>query len=164
METLKDLYIDQLQDIYSACKQSRDITVELEEAATDVELKKALGSGHQGISEGMNMLKSLIASHGADSKGKHCKGMEGLVKEARAHALDETFGDASVRDAMIITQYQRMAHYAIAAYGCVKAFAGRLGLDSDAGKLDEHLGYTYDGDDKMTALAIGGINAGAATA
>ena len=161
MDTLKDLYIDQLQDIYSACTQSRDVTVELEKAATDPELKKALHSGHKGISDGLQMLEALIKGHGADPKGEHCKGMEGLVKEARSHALEEEFGDDAVRDVMIITQYQRMAHYAIAGYGCVKAFATRLGLDEEAARLDTHLSNTYDGDDHMTRLATSGINADA---
>lgn len=162
MDDLKDLYIDQLRDLYSACGQSRDMTVELEKAATDTELKTALHAGHKGISRGITMLEGLIRGHGADPAGEHCKGMEGLVKEARAHALDETFGDDAVRDASIIAQYQRMAHYAIAGYGCVKAFAGRLGLDDEAAKIDENLSHTYDGDEKMTALAVGGINSEAA--
>ena len=159
MDSLKDLYIDQLRDLYSACKQSRDVTVELERAATDEGLKKALHSGHKGIGDGMTMLKGLIEGHGETPSGEHCKGMEGLVTEAREHALEEDFSDDAVRDAMIITQYQRMAHYAIAGYGCVKAFAGRLGLQDEAAKIDEHLGYTYDGDERMTELATGSINA-----
>lgn len=161
MDTLKDLYIDQLRDIYSACKQSRDVTIQLEKAATHSELKEALHSGHKGISDGMTMLEGLIRGHGEEPSGEHCKGMEGLVKEARAHALEEDFSDDAVRDASIITQYQRMAHYAIAGYGCVKAFAGRLGLEDEAAKLDEHLGYTHDGDEHMTKLATGSINADA---
>ena len=158
MDTLKDLYIDQLQDIRSACKQSRDITVELEKAATHPELKDALHAGHKGISDGIEMLDDLLTAHGADPEGEFCKGMEGLVKEARSHVLEESFGDDAVRDAMIVTQYQRMAHYAVAGYGCVKAFAQKLGLEEDARRLDTHLGNTYDGDDRMTGLAVGGIN------
>lgn len=162
MDSLKDLYIDQLRDLYSACKQSRDVTIELERAATHADLKDALHSGHKGIADGMTMLEGLIRGHGEEPSGEHCKGMEGLVKEARAHVLETEFGDDAVRDAMIITQYQRMAHYAIAGYGCVKAFAARLELDDEADTLDEHLGYTYDGDDRMTEIATGSVNAAAA--
>ena len=162
MDSLKDLYIDQLRDLHSACRQSRDVTVELERAATHEGLKKALHSGHKGISDGIAMLEGLIEGHGEKASGEHCKGMEGLVTEAREHALEGDFSDDAVRDAMIITQYQRMAHYAIAGYGCVKAFAGRLDLADEAAKIDEHLGNTYDGDDRMTELATGSINADAA--
>lgn len=162
MDNLKELYVDQMRDIYSACKQSRDITIELEKASSHDSLKAALHAGHQGISSGMTALEELIRGHGAEPGGEHCRGMEGLVKEARAHALEGTFGDDAVRDAMIITQYQRMAHYAIAGYGCIKAFATRLELLNEAEKIDELLSATYDGDDTMTSLALGGINADAA--
>ncbi|WP_298429879.1 DUF892 family protein [uncultured Jannaschia sp.] len=162
MDTLKDLYVDQLQDIYSACKQSRDATMKMEEAATDPDLKAALHAGHKGIEKGMSMMADVLRGHGADPDGEFCKGMEGLVKEVDAHVFNEEFGDDAVRDAMIITQYQRMAHYAIAGYGCCKAFAHRLDLEDEASKLDKHLSNTYDGDETMTALAMGGINRDAA--
>lgn len=63
---------------------------------------------------------------------------------------------------MIITQYQRMVHYALAGYGSVVAFANRLGLDDDAAKLQKLLDETYDGDRHMTAIATGGVNKAAA--
>ena len=162
MDSLKDVYIDQMQDIYSANEQSAKITRKLADAASNSELKSALKSGVEGIETGMKKLKGLIEGHGADPEGEHCKGMEGLVKEAQAHALDEKFGDDDVRDAMIITQYQRMVHYGIAGYGCCKAFAKRLGLDDDARVLDECLSHTYDGDEHMTAIATGEVNKAAA--
>ncbi|MGR3496763.1 DUF892 family protein [Citreimonas sp.] len=163
MDDLKDLYIDQMQDLHSACKQSRDIVIKLEEAAKDDRLKEALHAGHKGISDGMEMIASIVRAHDADPEGEHCKGMQGLVAEAKAHALEEDFSDDDVRDAMIITQYQRMVHYAIAGYGCCKAFAQRLNLDDDAAKIDKHLSHTYHGDETMTALARNGINKAAAT-
>ena len=98
MQSLKDVYHDQLQDIYSACKQSLDVTTELGRAASNKELSEALIAGGQGISKGMDALKSICAEHDIDPEGEHCKGMEGLVKEARAHALEEDFGDDDVRD------------------------------------------------------------------
>ncbi len=162
MNSLKDVYLDQLQDIYSADKQSLDITTKLGAAATDKGLSEALIDGANGISRGMDKIASLCADHGIDPTGEHCKGMEGLVREARAHALDEDFGDDDTRDAMIITQYQRMAHYGIAGYGCLVAFANRLGLDGDAAVLQDCLDHTYDGDRRMTEIATGGINKAAA--
>ncbi len=162
MNSLKDVYLDQLQDIYSADKQSLEITTKLGQAATDKTLSEALIAGAQGIATGMEKVAQLCSDHGIDPTGEHCKGMEGLVKEARAHALEETFGDDDARDAMIITQYQRMCHYGIAGYGCLVAFANRLGLDGDAAVLQECLDHTYDGDRRMTDLATSGINAAAA--
>ena len=158
MDSLKDLYLDQLQDLYSADEQSRDVTIELEKAATDTALRDALHRGHNGISAGMDVMAGILRRHDREPGQEKCHGMAGLVKEARAHALEGSFSDDDVRDAMIITQYQRMAHYAIAGYGCVKAFGERLGLSEDVELLDRHLSNTYDGDEKMTALAKGGIN------
>ncbi len=162
MNSLKDIYIDQMQDLYSANKQAIDVTKKLTEAATHSGLKDALKAGVEGIERGQEKLEAMIKAHDADPNGEHCKGMEGLVKEANAHALNAEFGDDDVRDAMIITQYQRMVHYAIAGYGCLHAFAKRLGLDTEVVKLNEMLDNTYDGDRTMTDLAIGGINKAAA--
>lgn len=164
MKNLHDVYHAQLQDSYSACKQSLEVTAEMAEATGNDELKKALTDATDGITDGMNKLASLCANHDIDPTKHFCKGMQGLAEEAREHALKEDFEDNDARDAMIITQYQRMAHYAIAAYGCLKAFANRLELDGEAATLDEMLDSCYDGDRRMTMLAVGpdGINAEAA--
>jgi len=159
MNTLHDVYHDQLQDLHSACAQSLDITTKLGRAANDKELSEALIAGSQGISEGLDTLKSICAEHDINPTGEHCKGMEGLVAEAKAHVLDGEFGDDDVRDAMIITQYQRMVHYALAGYGCLVAFANRIGKNEEAAKLQQLLDHTYDGDRRMTQIATnGGVN------
>lgn len=80
------------------------------------------------------------------------------MTEARKHALETEFADEDAQDAAIISQYQRMAHYAIAGYGCVRTFANRLGLDGDAAKLQECLDNTWEGDRHMTEIAEGGVN------
>ncbi|MEM7701756.1 MAG: ferritin-like domain-containing protein [Pseudomonadota bacterium] len=158
LSTLKDLYIDQLQDLYSADKQSLEATKMLRDAATDNDLKDALSAGVEGIQTGIDTIENLIKGYDADPDGEFCKGMKGLVKEARAHALDTDFSDHDVRDAMIITQYQRMTHYGLAGYGCLVAFAKRLDLPKEASKLQECLDNTYGGDREMTRIATGGIN------
>lgn len=162
LSTFTDVYIDQLQDLYSADKQSLEATRKLHEAAANGELKTALKNGVDGIQEGIETLEGIIKSHDAQPDGEFCKGMEGLVKEARAHVLDADFSDDDVRDAMIITQYQRMTHYGLAGYGCLVAFAKRLGLTSDASKLQTCLDNTYSGDREMTRIATDGINQAAA--
>lgn len=162
LSTLKDLYIDQLQVLYSADKQSLEATRKLHETATNDDLKTALSNGVEGIQEGIDTLEGIIKSHDADPDGEFCKGMEGLVKEARAYALNAVFCDDDVRDAMIITQYQRMTHYGLAGHGCLVAFAKRLGLTDDAAKLQTRLDNTYGGDREMTRIATGQINDAAA--
>ncbi|MEM9638916.1 MAG: DUF892 family protein [Pseudomonadota bacterium] len=158
IDTLEDLYIEQLKDLHSANSQALEITKEMAKTASDSGLADALNAGADGIRRGNDAIKKIAEGHDESPTGEHCKGMEGLVKEARAHALDETFGEDATRDAMIITQYQRLVHYAIAGYGCLAAFANRLELDSDVTALKECLDASYEGDRTMTALATGGIN------
>lgn len=162
--SLKELYIDQLQDLYSANRQSIEITRELSQVANDEELSKALSDGVNGIGDGLSILNEIISEHGEDPTGEFCKGMEGLVKEVRAHVLNVDFADSDIKDAAIIPQYQRMVHYALAGYGTVVAFANRLELDGDAAKLQKALDDTYGGDRRMTQIAQNGINKEAAKA
>jgi ferritin-like metal-binding protein YciE len=164
INTLKDLYIDQLQDIYSANRQALKVTQELKQAAHSQDLREALGAGVDGIEQGMAQVKELIQKHDADPRGEHCKGMEGLVAEARAHGIEAEIADEDVRDASIIAQYQRMTHYGISGYGTACAFANRLGLEEDAGVLEACLDNTRDGDEHMTAIASGEVNPAAAEA
>ncbi|MGF1476633.1 MAG: ferritin-like domain-containing protein [Geminicoccaceae bacterium] len=162
INNLKDVYVDQLQDLYSANRQALEMTQRLAEAASNAELKSALEAGVSGIRDGLNQVEALVKGHDADPQGEHCRGMEGLVSEAKAHAFDEDFGDNDARDAMIITQYQRMAHYALAGYGCLVAFAGRLDLSDDKKVLHECLDACYDGDRRMTDIATSSVNPAAA--
>lgn len=158
LDTLEDLYLDQLKDIHSANTQALKITAALAAAATDHGLVEALKAGAEGIEQGIDALQMIATRHDERPDGEHCKGMEGLAQEARAHALDQDFGDDATRDAMIITQYQRLVHYALAGYGCLVAFAERLELREDVTALRTCLDKTYDGDRTMTELASGGIN------
>jgi ferritin-like metal-binding protein YciE len=162
IQNLKDLYIDQLQDIYSANRQSLEATRQLREMASADDLRSALDAGVNGIEEGIAKVEVLIKGHNADPTGEFCKGMEGLVKEAKAHAINADIADADTRDASIITQYQRMTHYALAGYGTAAAFAKRLNLEQDAAILDKCLDDTYGGDRTMTAIATGEVNKEAA--
>lgn len=158
IDTLEDLYIEQIKDLHSANSQALEITKEMAAAASDPNLADALSAGADGIQKGIETITTISEGHEESPSGEHCKGMEGLVKEARAHAIEESFGEDATRDAMIITQYQRLVHYAIAGYGCLAAFADRLELDNDKAALKECLDASYEGDRTMTALATGGIN------
>jgi ferritin-like metal-binding protein YciE len=162
LKNLKDVYIDQLQDLYSANRQAAGATQKLQTQCHDTDLKDALKRGVEGINDGIQAVERIILAHGENPTAEFCKGMQGLVKEAQAHAIDADFGDGTVRDAMIITQYQRMTHYAIAGYGCVVAFASQLGLNEEARVLRKCLDATRHGDLTLTELAEGKINLNAA--
>lgn len=162
LSSLKDVYIDQLQDLYSANRQSLQVTRMLETAAKNEELKKALSRGIDGIGAGLETMSELVKGHNEDPTDEFCKGMQGLVNEAKAHAIEARFTDDDARDAMIIAQYQRMVHYAIAGYGCVRAYASRLGLEAEAGKIRKCLDETAQGDETMTKIAETKVNRKAA--
>jgi ferritin-like metal-binding protein YciE len=164
ISTLKHLYVEQLQDIHSANRQALKATKELHQAASSDELKSALTAGVKGIEDGLEQVKTLIKSHDADPRAEHCKGMEGLVAEARAHAIEADIDDDDVRDASIIAQYQRMSHYGIAGYGTAHAFANRLDLKQDGKVLQACLDHVYGGDKHMTSIASGEVNPAAALA
>ena len=151
--TLKDLYLGQLQDLRSANAQALEVTEALATAATNAELKDALNAGVAGIRDGMQAVEDLVRAHGADPAAAFCQGMQGLVAEARAHALEEDIPDTDLRDLMIITQYQRMTHYAIAGYGSALVFARRLELVEDARTLETCLEQTRSGDVRMSGIA-----------
>jgi ferritin-like metal-binding protein YciE len=161
--SLSDVYIHQIHDMRSACIQSRDITAELNSAASTLDLQSALKSGVDGIEDGIAALEKMLERHGeAPDDSVTCQAMAGMVKEARREALDASYGDEDVRDAVIITQYQRMTHYAIAGYGSLLAFAKRLGHDEDASALEDCLRNTREGDEHMTEIATSGVNEDAA--
>lgn len=159
IKNLKDLYLDGIKDLYSACKQSVPITEELAKASQNADLRAALEASVKGTRDGMAAMEKIARAHGEDPGGEHCKGMEGLVTEARKHALESKFADEDTQDAAIIAQYQRLAHYAITGYGTLKAWAKRMDLSDDARMLDECTAATYEGDENMTRIAVkGGVN------
>ncbi len=162
MDNLKDLYIDMLQDLWSANAQCAKVVKDLHEVADNKKLQEGLHNSLQEVDAHNANLETLIKNHDAAPRGEHCRGMEGLVKEARAHAIDADYGDPAVRDAMIIAQQQRLIHYGIAGYGTCIAVAKRLGLKDEADKLQSDIDDIYAGDKKMTEIAESEVNEEAA--
>ena len=155
---LKEVYIDELKDLWSANDQMRKVMKDLTKAASNPELKTMLETADTGIGEHTTTIKKLIAEHDDDIAKDHCRGMEGLVKEARKHALDEHYHDDDVRDVVIIAQYQRMSHYGITGFGTVAAFAEALGLTKDTATLKAVTKDIYGGDEFATHLAKSSVN------
>lgn len=158
MDSLKELYIDQLQDLWSANRQACRFTEKLADVASDEELKRTLQKTIRNVERHNQHLEELIRSYDADPSDEHCKGMEGLIKEATKHALEEDYGSDAVRDCQIIAQYQRMIHYGMAVYGTCCAFARELGCDDDEATLSEDLEDVFQGDKVMTRIAEESVN------
>ena len=157
-QDLHDLYIGELQDLWSANDQMSRVLKKLVPLASDDQLQSMLEESIEGIAEHTDLLKELLETHDEDVKKEHCKGMEGLAAEAIKHTTDEAPPKGPVLDAQIIAQYQRMTHYGIAGFGTATAFAEALGYDDDAEKLDDATASIYNGDEYMTKLAEGAVN------
>jgi ferritin-like metal-binding protein YciE len=144
--------------MWSANNQLFDVTNALAGAAKHPHLKSFLENSSNRVRNHNGTLAEIVRAHNADPGGEHCKGMEGLITEARSHALDSEITDADVRDAAIITQYQRMTHYGLAGYGTARAMARRLGFSDDEQKIGADLEEIYTGDRLLTSLAEGEVN------
>ena len=151
--TLKELYLEEMQDLWSANEQMVKAVTQLGEHAHDAKLKQMLQGTVAGIREHTETLKALIQGGGGEAKADHCKGMEGLVAEALKHCIKEAPTVGTLQDIEIIAQYQRMSHYGIAGFGSAAAYAKALGKQDDASKLTSMVGNIYKADEYASALA-----------
>jgi ferritin-like metal-binding protein YciE len=158
-EDLKDVYADELKDLWSANDQMQKVLKKITSKASDPALKDMLAKSQDGIAKHTEILKELIAAQGEKVSKEHCKGMEGLVAEATKHVLEEGPEKGPVLDVLIIAQYQRMTHYGIAGFGTAAAYAKALGQKDDNKKLREATKEIYGGDEFMTKLAETAVNA-----
>lgn len=156
-QSLKEIYIDELKDLWSANDQMQDVVEKLTKSAGNDQLQALLAKSLTGIAAHTAKVRALVAAHDDDVAKDHCKGMEGLVKEAKKHALAD-FDDADAQDVVIIAQYQRMSHYGIAGFGTATAYAEALGLADDAAILDDITQDIYGGDEYATLLAERSVN------
>lgn len=157
-ENLKDLYTDELKDLWSANDQMLRCLKKITSKAADKGLKEMLTSSQEGIAKHTAMLKELIAANGEKVSKEHCKGMEGLVAEAIKHTTEEAPKKGPVLDAQIIAQYQRMTHYGIAGFGTAAAFAKALKLGDDQKAIASAVKEMYSGDEYMSKLAETAVN------
>jgi ferritin-like metal-binding protein YciE len=157
-EDLKDVYVDEMKDLWSANDQMTKVLKKITSKASDAKLKEMLTTSQEGIAKHTAVLKELIAAQDEKVSKEHCKGMEGLVAEATKHVLEEGPKKGPVLDVIIIAQYQRMTHYGIAGFGTAAAYAKALGLTDDEKKLKEATKEIYGGDEYMTKLAETSVN------
>ncbi len=157
-EDLKDIYTDELKDLWSANDQMKRLLKKIASKASDAALKEMLTRSQAGIETHTDVLKDLIAGQDEKLSKEHCKGMEGLVAEATKHIVEEGPKKGPLLDVVIIAQYQRMTHYGIAGFGTAAAYAKALGLKDDNKKLRDATKEIYGGDEYMTKLAETTVN------
>ena len=151
--SLKDVYLDEMKDLWSANDQMSRAVQQLSDQASDPKLKQMLQDSVGGIAKHTDILKGLIEENGGQTSPEHCKGMEGLVAEALKHGIKEAPSDGRLRDVQIIAQYQRMSHYGLAGFGSAAAYARALGKSDQESKLKSAVSEIYKGDEVATRLA-----------
>jgi len=150
-ESLQELYIDELRDIFSAENQLTKALPKMAKAASSSELRQAFEDHLKQTEDHVARLEEVFEQLGEKPTGKKCMGMEGLVKEG-AEAIDSDFEDET-KDAALIGAAQRVEHYEIAAYGTVCAMADLLGESEQASLLRETLEEEKETDEKLTELS-----------
>jgi ferritin-like metal-binding protein YciE len=151
-DNLKEVYVEEMRDLWSANDQMQQIMKSLSGKASDPKLKGLLEQSVAGIGKHTETLKSVLEGAGGKIGKERCKGMEGLVAEAKKHALDEEL-EPSMRDLVIIAQYQRMSHYGVAGFGTAAAYAEALGEKDGAAKLKAIVKDIYKADEFTSQLA-----------
>ena len=158
LNSLQDLFVEQLQDLYSAEQQFAEAQVKVAGAAASDELKQGIQMHIEQTEEQIGRLEQIAEALGLGSlKGKTCQAAKGLVAEA--NELLEEDGDAQVKDAGIIAALQRVEHYEMAGYGTVVAYARRLGHGDAVPLLEQTLEEEKATDAKLSQLAETSINA-----
>jgi ferritin-like metal-binding protein YciE len=152
-ENLEDVYADELKDLWSANEQMSAAVKTMAEKANDAKLKQALQKSVSDIKKHADAIKTLLAKSDEKVEKEHCKGMEGLVKEALKHIDKEAPENAELLDVVILAQYQRMSHYGLAGFGTAAAYAKALGKKDGASKLSSIVADIHKGDDYASRLA-----------
>src|SRR5665213_385606 len=149
---LKELYVDELRDIYSAENQLTKALPKMAKAATSDELRSGFEEHLEQTKGHVKRLEQIFQTLGEKPTGKKCKGMEGLIEEGK-EMIEEEELEGEALDAGLISAAQRVEHYEIAAYGCVRTYANLLGESDAVELLEETLDEEKETDQKLTQLA-----------
>jgi ferritin-like metal-binding protein YciE len=162
LDTMRDLLIDEMSDIYNAEKQLVRALPKMAKASASPTLKKAFLSHLEETKGHVTRLEQAFAAMSEKPKRKKCKAMEGLVEEGAEMCAED--GEDAVRDAGLIGAAQRVEHYEVAAYGGVVAYAEALGEDKVASILSKTLKEEHAANDKLSTIAESEVNPAALAA
>ena len=150
--SLKEVYTDEIKDLWSANDQMIKALTTLNEGVHDAKLKQHFTESLAGIRKHNETLKELLSDAGGEVEKEHCKGMEGLCKEALKHGVKEAPEDGELKDIVIIAQYQRMCHYGITGFGSAATYAKALGMKDHVTKLKGIVSDIYGADESTSQL------------
>jgi ferritin-like metal-binding protein YciE len=155
-DSMEDLLVDQLQDLYDAEKQLVKALPKAAKAASNPELKSAIEHHLEETKDQVSRLEEVFDHIGKKAKKKTCEAMKGLLEEAEE--VLGAKGDPDVKDAAIIASAQRIEHYEIASYGSARTFAQHLGHTQAARLLQKTLDEEGAADKKLTKIAESRVN------
>ncbi|MBV9105455.1 MAG: ferritin-like domain-containing protein [Verrucomicrobia bacterium] len=161
LDSLRDLLIEELRDLYNAETQLVDALPKMAEAATSQELKSAFQQHLEETRGHVSRLDRIFQQISEKSAGETCEAMKGLIKEGET--LVKAQGNPDVRDAGLIGAAQRVEHYEMAGYGTARSLARRLGEDQVAEALQQTLNEEAQANEKLTSIAEGQVNVSAAS-
>lgn len=154
---LRELFIDELKDIYWAEKHLTKALPKMKKASTSEELANAFDE-HLAVTENhVERVEQVFELLDITAKAKKCEAMEGLVQEAQ-NMMDELPKGSSVRDAGLIISAQKVEHYEIAAYGSLVQLAKTMGENEIADLFQQTLDEEKEADQLLTELAVSSIN------
>jgi ferritin-like metal-binding protein YciE len=156
MKNLQDLFVDTIKDIYDAEKQITKAMPKMIKEAHSNALKQGFQQHLEQTEKQIQRLEQVFKDLDMPARGKHCAGMEGLIKEGQ-EIMEEDI-DPEVLDAALIASAQKIEHYEISSYGTARAYAQALGHTSIARLLDQTANEEGQTDKKLTALAESHIN------
>jgi ferritin-like metal-binding protein YciE len=160
--TLHDAFVDELRDMYDGEKQLTKALAKLAKASSNPKLRQAFESHLEETQGHIARLEEVFESLEEKVRGKHCDGIAGIIEEGKS-IMEEDF-DETTMDACLIAAGQRSEHYEMAAYGTLVAWAQAMGHTQVAKLLQQTLDEEKAADKKLSGLAEGGINQGAADA
>jgi len=160
IQTLDDLFVHQLQDIYYAEKQIVKNLPSMIDKTSNINLKQGLASHLEQTKGHVTRLEKVFQQHGAEIRAVDCPAIDGILEEA-----DEVVGDSAgpdVVDAAIAAAAQAVEHYEIVRYGTLVAWANQLGRPDCAALLQQTLEEEKAADKALTQVAQGELNRQAA--
>ncbi len=159
---LEDLYVDQIRDMHNAEKQLVRALPVMAKSATNSDLAVAITDHLEETRGHIERLERILQGLEKPSGRKVCKAMQGLIEEGKE--LLDAEGSEDVLDVGIIMAAQKVEHYEIASYGCLRTYASLLSREEDVRLLEETLDEEKAADEALTTLATKSINPRAATA
>ena len=160
LNSMDDLLLDQLKDLYDAENRITDALPKMADAASSVELQAAFRDHLRETEEHVRRLEECFNKLGQSAERETCDAMKGLIKEGE-HML-QAGGDPAVKDAALIAAAQRVEHYEMAGYGSARNFAQRLGRHDVSDILQKTLDEEGAADEKLTRIAETTVNRQAA--